>query len=139
MTAPDRPALARAMIDIWNSGERDLALHLPAYADPAIELESPFSSLNGAPYEGYAGIEQWTRDVDEQFVSWLITIHELREVGDLVVAIVTVSGQGRRSDFTAEFPSSSIWEFGEDDRVRRVRIYSGHQRALEIAAFEEQG
>jgi hypothetical protein len=33
----------------------------------AVELESPFSSVVGEPYRGYAGIEQWMHDLDEQF------------------------------------------------------------------------
>jgi hypothetical protein len=64
----DRVELVRAMFE----RDRDFAV-LPEYVDPAIELESPFSSVVGEPYRGYAGIEQWTRDIDEQFIQWSIS------------------------------------------------------------------
>jgi hypothetical protein len=56
--------IVRALVDHWNMGVRSA---LTEYLDPAVELESPLSSVSGTPYRGHAGIEQWTRDLDEQF------------------------------------------------------------------------
>jgi hypothetical protein len=52
----NRVDLVREMFGLWNAGDRDFSV-LPEYVDPVIELESPFSSVVGEPYRGYAGIE----------------------------------------------------------------------------------
>jgi len=52
-------------------------------------VETPLSSVSGEPYRGYAGIEQWLRDIDEQFAEWRFRIDEMREVSNAVLAIVS--------------------------------------------------
>jgi hypothetical protein len=81
------------MFGLWNAGDRDFAV-LSEYADPAIELESPFSSVAGEARPRICGIERWTLDIDERFVQWSITPHEILEIDDRVIAMVTVSGRG---------------------------------------------
>src|SRR5437868_2296069 len=92
----------RALIAHWNAGDRDLE-RLSEYLDPAIELESPFSSVVGEPYRGYAGIEQWMQDVDDQFAEWVIGVDDTRQIGDTVIAIATVNTRGRASGAPFEF------------------------------------
>lgn len=115
-----RVELFRGLVERWNSGERDFAI--PAYVDSAIELETPFSSLAGAPYRGYAGIERWVRDVDEQFAEWSIGLDDVRPAGNQVVALATVVARGRASDAGLHFPVAAICTFGADDRIIRLRI-----------------
>ena len=128
--------LIRTLIAQWNAGDRHLERSY-AYVDPAIELESPISSLVGEPYRGYAGIEKWMRELDEQFAEWAITVDDMRQVGERVVAIVTVSGRGRASGAPLEFASASVFDFGSDHRVMRVHIYPDVQEALKAVGLDE--
>jgi hypothetical protein len=123
------------MFELWNAGDRDFAV-LPEYVDPAIELESPFSSVAGEPYRGYAGIERWTRDIDEQFVEWSISPDDIREIGDHVIAMVTVSGRGRSSNLALQFPSAGVFAFAGEDRVTHVHIYADVREALKAVGLE---
>ena len=107
------------------------------YFDPAIELESPLSSVVGEPYRGYAGMEQWRRDVDEQFAEWCMSLDDLREVGNQVVAIGTVNGRGRASGIALEFRSAIVVQFGSDHRITRARIYPDVNEALKAVGLEE--
>jgi ketosteroid isomerase-like protein len=132
----DRVELVRAMFELWNAGDRDFAV-LPEYVDPAIELESPFSSIVGEPYRGYAGIEQWTRDIDEQFVEWSISPYDVREVGVHVIAMVTVRGRGRSSNLVLQLPSAGVFNFAGDDRITHVRIYPDVHEALKAVGLKE--
>jgi ketosteroid isomerase-like protein len=132
----DRVELVRAMLRLWNAGDRDFAV-LPEYMDPTIELESPFSSVVGEPYRGYDGIEQWIRDIDEQFSQWSIAPDDVRESGDQVIALVTVSGLGRGSDLALEFPSAGIFDFAGDDRLTRVRVYRDVDEGLKAVGLEK--
>jgi hypothetical protein len=125
-----------ALFELWNAGERDFAL-LSEYLDPAIELESPFSSVVGEPYRGYGGIEQWTRDIDEQFVQWSIRADKTSEVGDQVMAMVTVTARGRGSDIAMQLPQAGVLDFSSDHRVTRIRIYSDVTEALKVVGLED--
>jgi ketosteroid isomerase-like protein len=129
--------IVRALIEQWNTGDRDAA-RLSEYCDPAIELVTPLSSVGGEPYKGQAGVERWMRDVDDQFSEWRVGIEELRTVADdRVLAIVTVAGRGRASGVDLDFPSASIFDFASDHRVTRMRIYPDREEALKAAGLEE--
>ena len=127
--------MVRALIEQWNAGDRDVE-RLSESVDPAIELESPLASLAGEPYRGYAGIAKWMRDLDEQFTAWAINVDEVRQAGETVVAIVTVNVQGRASGAPLEFDAASVFEFGEDHRLIRARIYPDVAEALKAAGLE---
>jgi hypothetical protein len=133
--SPRNAEVVRALVAHWNSGDRDLAL-VSEYLDPAVELESPFSSVIGEPYRGYAGIEQWMRDLDEQFAEWAIGVDETRVVGDKVIATATVRARGRASGAPLEFDAAAICDLASDHRVTRIHIYLDVQEALRAVAPE---
>jgi len=107
------------------------------YFDPAIELESPLSSVVGQPYRGYAGMEQWRRDLDEQFVEWRMSLDAVREVGNQVIAVGSVSGRGHASGIALQFPSAVVFDFGSDHRITRAHIYPDVNEALEAVGLED--
>jgi hypothetical protein len=126
----------RAILNNWNSGDRAFG-RLSEYFDPAIRWESPLSSVAGEPYRGYAGIEQWIRDVDDQFTEWIISVDNTREAGERVIAIGTISALGRASEVTLEFAMAAVAEFASDHRMTRVHIYLDVQEALEAVGLED--
>jgi ketosteroid isomerase-like protein len=127
--------IVRALVDHWNAGVRSVVTE---YFDPAVELESPFSSVSGEPYRGHAGIEQWVRDVDEQFAEWQIDLDDVREVGNIVIAIASIQGRGRASGIAFQFSPAIVACFGSDDRITRARIYLDVNEALEAVGLSEQ-
>jgi hypothetical protein len=131
----DRVELVCTLIGRWNAGEHDPE-DLPEYVDPTFEPESPFSSVVGEPYRGYEGIGQWARDLDEQFVEWSIGLDDVRQIGNQVITFSTVDARGRASDITLRFRSASVFNFGSDDRVTRLRIYSDVDEALKAVGLE---
>ena len=130
----DRVEIVRTLIERWNAGDRR-AESLPEYFDPAVELESPLSSVVGEPYRGYAGVERWARELDEQFAEWRLSLDDARQSGNQVIAIVTVNARGRVSDIALQFPSAIVHDFGNDHRVTRMRIYPDVDEALEAAGL----
>jgi ketosteroid isomerase-like protein len=121
-------ARVHALVGRWNSGDHTFE-GLPEQVDPAFELEGPLSSVAGEPYRGYAGIEAWARDLDEQFAEWSIGLEDVRQVGDQVIAIATIDARGRASDITLRFRSASVVDFGRDGRILRLHIYQDGCRA----------
>ena len=132
----DRVEIVRVLFEIWNAGDHGVGI-FPEYFDPAIELESPFSSVVGEPYRGYAGMERWVSDLDEQFTLWSISPHEVRDIGNRVIALTTVNARGRASNISLEFPSAGVLDFAADDRVTRVRIYLDVSEALKVVGLDE--
>ena len=124
----------RRFFERWNAGDHSVR---PEDLDPAVELESPLSSLAGEPYRGHAGIEKWVRDLDEQFVEWQLRLDDVREVGSTVVAIGGISLRGRASGVAFDQPMSWVIDFGTDGRLTRLRIYLDADGALGAAGFEE--
>jgi hypothetical protein len=130
----DHAEIVRALVERWNSGERAFE-SLTEYFDPAIELESPFSSVVGEPYRGYVGLERWVGDLDEQFAQWFIRLDDVRQIGYQVIAIGSVNARGRASDVALQFPSATVHDFGSDDRVTRMHIYPDVNEALKAVGL----
>ncbi len=126
--------IVRALAERWNTGDRTVARE---YLDPAVELESPFSSVVGEPYRGYAGVEQWMHDLDEQFSVWQINLVDVREVGDnRVIAIGSAHARGRASGMEVDAPAALVAHFGRNGRIMRGRIYPDVNEALESVGLE---
>jgi ketosteroid isomerase-like protein len=126
--------MTHALYERWNSGDRTD----PAdYCDPAVELESPFSSVNGEPYRGHEGVRQWMRDVDEQFSRWEVLVDDMRAVDDAVIAVGTVHARGRASGIDVDLPMAWVVDFGGDGRMTRARIFHDLEAALEAAGAAE--
>jgi ketosteroid isomerase-like protein len=128
--------VVRTLIEQWNAGDRDLE-RSSEYLDPAIELESPLSSLAGEPYRGYSGIERWMRDLDEQFAEWAINVDEVRHVRETVVTIVTVNARGRASGAPLEFDAAAVFNFGRDHKLIRVHIHPDVEEALKAVGLSK--
>jgi ketosteroid isomerase-like protein len=126
--------MVRALYERWNAGDRSDPAE---YCDPAVELESPFSSVVGEPYRGFAGMEQWMRDVDEQFSEWQVRGDDVRAVGDAVIVIGSVHGQGRASGIHVDLPMAFLMDFGADHRITRARIYLDVDAALDAAGLAD--
>ena len=122
----------RGFAERWNAGERSVQ---PEELDPEVVVESMVSSVAGEPYRGHAGMEQWFRDLDDQFGEWQIRYDEVREVGSAVIATGCVSLRGRVSDVVFDQPMSWVIDFGPDGRVTSVRIFLDSDAALK--AVEE--
>ena len=132
----DRVDIVRALFERWNAGDHGNEL-FPEYFDPAIELESPLASVVGEPYRGYAGMERWVRDLDEQFTQWSIDTDEVREIGNRVFTLTAVRARGRASEVALQFHSAGIIEFADDDRITRIHIYLDVGEALKAAGLSE--
>jgi SnoaL-like domain len=133
--ARDRVELISTLIQRWNAGERETDDFVDFF-DPDFEMESPLSSVSGEPYRGYVGLEQWVRDLDEQFAEWSITPDGVRQIADSVLIFSSIRARGRTSHATLQFPSAAVADFGSDDRVTRIRIYADVDEARKAVGLE---
>jgi ketosteroid isomerase-like protein len=124
----------RSLIEHFNAGGRTAPVEL---LDPDFELETPFSSVSGAPYRGHAGIGQWLRELDEQFSEWQNRVDDIRENGDVVIVTGSLHVRGRVSGLEFEQPAAWVGHFGTDHRLTRARIYLDQAEAFKAARLEE--
>jgi hypothetical protein len=113
--------VVQELIERWNRGDRDTGA-IGDYLDPAVELESPFSSLAGEPYRGYDGMERWMRDLDEQFAEWMIGLGDIRAAEQRVIVAARVHATGRASEAQLTFPAHAAFDFTAGGRIARIRI-----------------
>jgi ketosteroid isomerase-like protein len=124
----------RSLIEQWNAGDRTMPAEL---LDPEFEFETPFSSVSGTPYRGHAGIEEWLRELDEQFSEWQNRPDSIRENGDIVIVTGSLHVRGRVSGLEFDQPAALVGHFGADHRLTRARIYLDPAEALKAAGLAE--
>lgn len=79
--------------DAWNRGDMD-AMLATFRADFEFVTSGMFPDLDPV-YAGHDGFRKFWHDFSETWDSILISVHELRECGDVVLAFITFEAQGR--------------------------------------------
>jgi ketosteroid isomerase-like protein len=124
---------ARAAVEAWNEGRAEDVVEL---LHPAVEIETPFSSLAGTPYVGVEGYRRWLADIRQQFDSFALRVDELRALGGTrVVAIGAAQVRGRGSGVELVQPAVSIVDFS-DGRMRRLQIHLDAAAGMRAAGLE---
>ncbi len=121
--------LVKRLIDSWNRGERSGE----GEVDPDLVIESRFRP---EPYSGLDGLEQWTREIDEQFEEWQITVQDWRSSGNRVVALGQIHMRGRAGGVEFDQPAAAVVEVRER-KLFRLRLFGDHGEALEAAGLSE--
>ena len=132
--AAENVEIIRSVVERFNAGDRTVPADL---LDPDFELETPFSSVSGAPYRGHSGMGEWLRELDEQFSVWRNRLDEIREVGDIVIVIGSLHVRGRVSGLEFDQPAAWVGHFGANHRLTRARIYLDPAEALKAVGLSE--
>jgi len=117
-------------IDAWNRGERsfpDNEVH------PDVKVVSRFRP---EPYYGRDGVEQWIREVDEQFQEWRISVDAWRDVGSQVVALGQLHLRGRTGGVEFDQAAAAVVEV-IDGKLLKLRFFADQAEALEAAGLRE--
>jgi ketosteroid isomerase-like protein len=92
------------------------------------DLEGPYHGP-----EGYRrAIEFWWNEFDDPHIE----VHELIEVGDQVVASLTIRGRGKRSGVETNWDVWHLWTL-EDGKVTGHEVLASRAEALEAARLRE--
>jgi ketosteroid isomerase-like protein len=114
--------------------ERDVRLYLTLCA-PDMELISPVAALEGAS-TGADGIRQFFAGLKEATSRFRLDAERLQAVGDdRVLALGQVSIMSQGGIPLAE-PWGTVYDLAEG-RLRRVRVYSDWDEALEAVGLAE--
>jgi len=124
--------LAHRSVDAFN--RRDLDALLALMADD-VEGAPPLASMEGN-YHGHAGIRRWWESLFEGLPDFSIEVVEVRDPGDLTVAVLRNRAHGAASATPVE---QRIWLVGEwrDRKVIWWHTFRSEAEALEAVALRE--
>ena len=107
---------------------------IPDVFDPDVEVDLSRNVFNPGVYRGYAGLERVLKGIGDMWDDFRFVPTEVVEVGDKVLATVTLSGTGKESGVDVEMEVMTVWTLREGKAVRMRRWLSGSRSRLIAAA-----
>jgi predicted ester cyclase len=83
-------------------------------------------------YEGIDGYRRWFEDSYAPYDDVERRLDAIRAEGERVVVLLTITGRPKGEDVDLELQVGNTYQL-EDGRIRHLRVYVGHQRAIEAA------
>jgi ketosteroid isomerase-like protein len=109
---------------------------LEEYFERYYAPEGAIEFVDGFPvsgvYRGVAGFRQWFDVSYAPYDDVRRRLDSVAAIGDRVVALITITGRPKGEDLQLELQLGNTYEV-EDGRIRYLRVYVGHQRALDAA------
>ncbi len=131
MSEEDVAALHRAVAAI-NSGDAEAAV---AVTHPEAVLEPLRAATEGA-FVGHEGARRFIADTAETFDVFHLEVDEVRDLGDRILFIGTITIRGRGSGVGTPIPAAAICEF-RDGLLWRYHDYGDPRVALKAAGLFE--
>jgi ketosteroid isomerase-like protein len=104
--------------------------------DPDVEMEIPDFDGKVQIYRGISGIQRWYRDLLGALADFTVTVDEWIDGGSEVVAVLRVTGRGRKSDAPFERREAHVWTV-RNGRLWRLRVFQTRDEALKALGLEE--
>jgi ketosteroid isomerase-like protein len=123
--------LARRFYDAVN--QRDLDAWLAVTHEDA-ELISILAAVEGG-YHGHDGFRRWWEHVFKTFPDYRIAVEEVRDLGDVTLAAITLQGHGLGSGAPIAQRLSQVIEW-RDDKAARVQSFATEAEALRGAGLQ---
>ena len=98
--------------------------------DGVIEFVDGFP-ISGS-YQGVEGYKRWFADSYGPYEDVQRRLDSISKEGERVVALLTVTGRPKDEDLELEVQLGNTYEL-EDGRIKHLRVYVGHDRAVEAA------
>jgi ketosteroid isomerase-like protein len=106
-----RTDIVRRAHDALNRGD---AQALAALCSPDFRLDMSDRVFNPEVYSGHDGIRRFVAEVHEVWENFTWEPTELREAGDVVLALVHSVGRGRGSGLDIDRNSAMVWQIREE-------------------------
>ena len=124
--------LFREYIERFNGGDFEGSLR---YAHPEIRFEHRLMELQGE-VTGIDALRDWFVDAINLFDRWTVACDDIRDLGDRVLALGTVTAVGKGSGVETQMPFTVVAEFS-NGLVTHFVDYGDREKALEAAGLRE--
>ena len=127
--------MVRGSFDGWNRGDVDAWLRV---AHPEVEWTSEIVTRIEGAEAVYRGHDELRRYWDDWHSLWDVTIEasEIRDLGDVVLALGRIRTRGDASGIDLERTVAYVFEF-EEGLARRARAYLDPHEALSAVGLTE--
>src|SRR3989442_2598797 len=122
-------ASMRAAVEAFN--RRDVE-GLTALLAKDVEIVPIRAALEGTVYHGPDAVAEWYAAVDESWDELKVTIEEVRDGGERVLALGRIRGRGRESRAAIDVEAASVGRF-RDGLITRLHNYTDRAEAGEAA------
>ena len=128
----DDVQLIERLLEEFDVGTTDIDDYFARFWHPDAVIEAVDGFPVSGTYRGLEGSRQWFADAYGPYVDVRRRIDSVTAEGDLVVALLTITGRSKDDHVELEVHTGSTYEI-EDGRIKRLRVYVTHERALEAA------
>jgi uncharacterized protein len=127
--------VVRRALEAWGRGDREAVVDL---LDPAVEWSMPPNLPDAGTYRGRGEVVGRLEEFLEAWDDLAVTVEELVDAGDRVVALVRYSGRGRESgiEIAGMNTDAQVWTV-RNGRALRVELYGGTAEALKAVGLSE--
>ena len=122
----------RECIERWNAGDVE---GLFRYFHPEIRFEHRLAELGGE-VTGIEAYRDWVYESRQLFDSWTTDCDDIRDLGDRVLALGTVTAVGRGGGVETKMPFAVVAEF-RNGLVTHFVDYGDREEALKAAGLSE--
>jgi ketosteroid isomerase-like protein len=127
----DTVGIARDMYEAWNEGNVERMIDFWA-EDGDWAWEDPPEFPDRRMLRGREAVEAHLRSLMEFIGGMEVEVSELLPIGDELVAVVSFTVEGAKSGIQLDTPVVQVFRF-EEGRVRRCRVFTDREQAIEAA------
>jgi ketosteroid isomerase-like protein len=106
-----------------------------ALYDPDVEMVLPTMDGRVQVFRGLEGVRTFYRDFLEALAEWSVDVEEWIDGGDDVIAVLRLSGRGRKSGAPFERREAHVWTV-RNGRLWRLRTFRTREEAVDAAGLE---
>jgi len=92
--------------------------------------------LEGDAYRGHEGMRSVHAEWAANFDDWGWAVHDIRDAGERVVALVEMTGRVKRSGIELRRPLGLVVSNIHDGTMGAIRAYPGWEEALKAAGLD---
>jgi ketosteroid isomerase-like protein len=130
----DNVELVRKVFDAHAAGGIEAVL--PFYASDVRMYPGP-EWVEDPVYHGHDGVRTLDAEFVENFDDWGWEVHDLRDAGDRIVALVEMKGTIKHSDVPIRFAQGIVAADFRGDTVGELRFFNSWREALGAAGVAD--
>jgi ketosteroid isomerase-like protein len=101
-----------------------------------LQWTTGLGAVEGEVFYGHDGVRTYFARLDSAWDSFRFLADQYRDLGETVVVLGHLLGQGRGGGVPVDSPVGAVWEL-RAGKIWRLRAYLDHAKALDVAGEAE--
>jgi ketosteroid isomerase-like protein len=125
--------VVKRALEAFSRGDADA---FAALTTPDLEWKTGLGAVEGEIFRGWDGVQTYFRRLASAWDRFRFIPSELRDRGDVVLALGRLEGQSRGGGVPVDSPVGAVWDL-RDGKIWRLRAYLDQAEASAVAGLEE--